>query len=110
MPGFNGNGPVGKGAMTGKGFGVCIADNDMGRRRGGFGQGYGTGCRNGFGARKAGAGVGQMRGGMAAGRQWGQNRFDSGVDEAAALEAEARQLQQSMEQIQQRLDELKQKG
>jgi hypothetical protein len=49
MPGFDGTGPRGQGAMTGRGRGYCVvALNDIGSRpanRGGF---YGRGMRCGF--------------------------------------------------------------
>lgn len=40
MPRFNGTGPLGQGAMTGRGFGPC--GNGM---RMGSGRGFGLGCR-----------------------------------------------------------------
>jgi hypothetical protein len=46
MPGRNGTGPMGAGAMTGRGFGPCagggISPNNIGLRRG-------MACRRGFG-------------------------------------------------------------
>ena len=63
MPGRDGTGPMGKGAMTGRGFGGCIGQGNamygpgVGRRglRGagmlglaGLGLGLGYGCRRGF--------------------------------------------------------------
>ena len=44
MPGIDGTGPMGAGAMTGRGFGFCGGGLD---KRAGFGSG--TACRRGFG-------------------------------------------------------------
>lgn len=48
MPGRDGTGPMGRGTMTGRGFGVCVGTNaaEYGT---GFGFGLGLGCRRGFG-------------------------------------------------------------
>lgn len=48
MPGRDGSGPMGFGAMTGKGFGACTG---VSAARGGvgFGFGLGRGCRRGAG-------------------------------------------------------------
>jgi hypothetical protein len=58
MPGRNGTGPMGKGAMTGRGLGNCTGTNAVsvvgtGMRRGfgfGAGRGCGFGMKRGFGA------------------------------------------------------------
>ncbi len=52
MPGRDGTGPMGAGAMTGRGLGVCTGVNDPGYGAGfgrGFGRGYGRGFGRGFG-------------------------------------------------------------
>lgn len=56
MPGRDGTGPMGRGAMTGRGLGVCNGANvdfyggGYGRGFGrGMGLGAGFGCRRGFG-------------------------------------------------------------
>lgn len=46
MPGRDGTGPMGQGAMTGRGFGFCAAGNAFGY---GAGLGLRFGCRRGFG-------------------------------------------------------------
>lgn len=52
MPGRDGTGPMGRGAMSGRGLGVCNGTNvvrygaGLGR---GLGMGLGFGCRRGFG-------------------------------------------------------------
>jgi hypothetical protein len=46
MPGRDGTGPMGYGAMTGRGMGVCAGATGF-RYGTGFGMGYG--CRRGFG-------------------------------------------------------------
>ncbi|MBN2365342.1 MAG: DUF5320 domain-containing protein, partial [Calditrichaeota bacterium] len=43
MPGFDGTGPGGWGAMTGWGSGYCYAPGRIGRPRYGFGGGFGRG-------------------------------------------------------------------
>ena len=53
MPGFDGTGPVGRGAMTGGGRGYCVvalnsADVRPGNSRGSYGRGAGRGFRNCF--------------------------------------------------------------
>ena len=51
MPRRDGTGPMGRGSMTGRGFGVCTGVNASGFGRGmGMGLGLGfRGCRRGFG-------------------------------------------------------------
>lgn len=48
MPGGDGTGPMGRGAMTGRGFGICN-DANVTEYGIGFGFGRGLGCRRGFG-------------------------------------------------------------
>jgi hypothetical protein len=49
MPGFDGTGPRGQGAMTGRGMGYCVvALNGAGNRLGNNGGFYGRGRRRGF--------------------------------------------------------------
>lgn len=48
MPGRDGTGPMGHGAMTGKGLGFCASNNAVGYGAG-LGLGFGFGCRRGFG-------------------------------------------------------------
>ncbi len=43
MPGRNGTGPMGSGAMTGRGLGLCTGTNTAR-----YGAGAGIGCRHGF--------------------------------------------------------------
>lgn len=51
MPGRNGTGPMGIGAMTGGGFGLCTGLNVAKKYGAGLGVGLGLGlaCRHGFG-------------------------------------------------------------
>ncbi len=46
MPGRDGTGPIGNGAMTGRGMGVCVGAPGL---RYGSGFGVGFGCRRGMG-------------------------------------------------------------
>lgn len=48
MPRRDGTGPMGAGAMTGKGLGFCTGKNLV-RDGAGFGMGRGFACRRGFG-------------------------------------------------------------
>jgi hypothetical protein len=50
MPGKDGTGPMGRGAMTGRGFGICAGANAVKYGAGlGTGLGLGLGCRRGYG-------------------------------------------------------------
>ena len=54
MPGRNGTGPMGRGATTGRGLGVCNGVNAVRYGAGlglgqGLGRGLGQGCKRGFG-------------------------------------------------------------
>jgi len=50
MPGRDGTGPMGRGAITGKGLGICAMGNAVKYGAGlGLGLGLGLGCRRGFG-------------------------------------------------------------
>ncbi len=59
MPGREGIGPMGEGAMTGRGLGICEADSSARRGAGrGMGSGRGLFCRRGSG-RGSGRGFGR---------------------------------------------------
>ncbi|MBF7096985.1 DUF5320 domain-containing protein [Alkalibacter mobilis] len=62
MPRRDGTGPMGQGAMTGRGMGACTGVNSgfygAGRGFGGRGMGLGLGCKRGFGGFFAGQGYG----------------------------------------------------
>ncbi|WP_294857096.1 DUF5320 domain-containing protein [uncultured Oscillibacter sp.] len=50
MPGRNGTGPMGTGAMTGRGLGPCAGTGKLIKGAGlGLGLGLGMACRHGFG-------------------------------------------------------------
>lgn len=50
MPGRNGTGPMGAGAMTGRGLGPCAGTGSLAKGAGlGLGLGLGMACRRGFG-------------------------------------------------------------
>lgn len=72
MPGFDGTGPRGQGAMTGRGLGPCNKNGTMQENLGyrprlglGLGRGYGAGAGVGRGM-----GYGRGRGGRRGGRRW----------------------------------------
>jgi len=50
MPRGDGTGPMGAGAMTGRGLGPCAGGDRLGYGPG-YGAGFGYGCRRGFGSR-----------------------------------------------------------
>jgi hypothetical protein len=83
MPRMDGTGPMGAGAMTGRGLGRCDSENVAEARTTptrGYGMGYIRGCGRGF-ARGAGRGMGLGRGrgmgrGFAAGYVNPENRKD----------------------------------
>lgn len=52
MPGRDGTGPMGSGAMTGRGPGLCSGANNV---KHGAGAGLGLGCKHGFGRRQHGS-------------------------------------------------------
>lgn len=49
MPGRNGTGPIGMGAKTGRGMGLCRTGVTPNRIPVGYGLGFGYGCRRGWG-------------------------------------------------------------
>ena len=106
MPGFNGMGPRGEGAMTGGGRGYCAVPAGTGRSFGfgsGAGRGFGRGVGRGFG-RGYGRGVG-FRG----------NAVDYAYDmpaitpqqEAEMLKSQVQAMQSEVNAINKRLEELK---
>lgn len=81
MPGRDGTGPIGKGAMTGRGAGRC-----GGERRGGGGRG----CGFGFGGRG-------RRGGVTGAVPAAGSPHDVLLDEAAALQRRLDELKKAIE-------------
>ncbi|HNZ47525.1 MAG TPA: DUF5320 domain-containing protein [Candidatus Hydrogenedentes bacterium] len=88
MPGRDGTGPCGKGALTGRGAGGCLRD------------GRGMAARRG-----AGSGRG-MRGGMGFGRGFGRGFGLSSETESQSLREQAARLQGALEEVQDRLASL----
>ena len=93
MPGFNGTGPLGRGAMTGRRMGYCAnaSDEAIAFRGRGFGAGYGRG--RGFGR-----GFGYGRGFY--------NRELTDVSEKTILENEINTLKDQLVSLEKRLSEL----
>ena len=89
MPNFNGTGPAGTGAGTGRGLGPCGAGTAYGRRGLGGGLGRGLGLR----------------------RFWGwkfpKNSVLTKEREVEILSGEASALEQELEAVKSRLGELK---
>jgi len=126
MPGFDGTGPMGAGALTGGGRGFC---NPAGaaygpRYGGGFGYGRGLGRGRGRGFRRGfGPGLGMGRGygrgtwGRAFYPAWGGGNAPAygpyttnPQDEASMLRDEAEYMRQELDAIQKRLEELEAKS
>jgi uncharacterized protein DUF5320 len=106
MPGGDGNGPVGRGPMTGKGMGYCVGQAPVG---GGIGRGMARGARC-YGGLGRGAGFGMGRG---VGMGQGVGRFSqtglrpmTAMEEADLLRMEEQQLNNSLHEIKNRLSKL----
>lgn len=121
MPRGNGTGPMGMGAMTGRGAGYCAGNNVPGFMNSvagrGFGGGFGRGCGGGF-ARGGGRGFGFGRGWYGAnaampGYQYGTPAAGTvawgGVapeQEQTTLQNQLANLEQASADIRQRLADL----
>ncbi len=89
MPGFDGTGPLGQGAMTGGGFGYCGSGRGSGRgRRLGRGMGPGYGYRRPTGS-------------------YGWTRPVGANTELAGLEREADDVKDYLKDLEARMAELK---
>jgi len=95
MPGFNQQGPMNQGPMTGRGRGVCV--NGPAAATTGFGaprsQGYGLGCRRGRGM---GQGWGQGYGRQAPMAVQAETTMESLRLRAEALESELIAIKESL--------------
>ncbi|HPX86142.1 MAG TPA: DUF5320 domain-containing protein [Candidatus Hydrogenedentes bacterium] len=92
MPGRDGTGPCGKGALTGRGAGGCLRDGrGMAARRG---AGSGRGMRGGMGF------------GCGFGRGFGRGFGLSSETESQSLREQAARLQGALEEVQDRLASL----
>ena len=101
MPGFDGTGPVGYGAMTGRGFGFC---NPYGFRRGFYprgGRGRGMGVRMGWGR-----GPYYAPYPAAPFPGYAPASYEPMVDEQETLKQEAEYLENELKVIKQRLEEI----
>lgn len=103
MPGLDRSGPMGQGAMTGGGRGLCGTRGTLSSEGSSPDIGRGLFCRRGF----------RGRGGRGFGRGAGFNQLVEGqaamqqpADEVETLRNQAQQLQQSLSRIEQRLDAL----
>jgi len=108
MPGFDGTGPMGQGAMTGGGRGYCAVDlNSVGGRpfggRGSYGRGGGRGFRNCFSATGLPGWMRSQRDMLAFG---GFGRTVSKEDEVTMLKSQADFLKQQLEEAQARIQEI----
>jgi len=103
MPGRDGTGPVGMGAMTGRGAGMCARVGMSGYENAvpgrGFGMGYGRGRRNRFYA------TGQP-GWMRFGGYAGPDRNPDTGMERQSLKSQADALQSELNAIKKRLSEI----
>ena len=111
MPRGDGTGPMGAGAMTGRGMGFCTGYNAPGYASitgGGRGIGFGRGRRFGFGGVGWRSGVpGWMRFG-AGGTPYGYTFYPQpdSQTEKQALKSQADFLQAELDQIRKRLEEI----
>jgi hypothetical protein len=103
MPGRNGTGPMGMGAMTGCGAGMCAGVGKSGYENAGpgrgFGMGYGRGWRNRFYA------TGQPGWMRFAGNAGTYQNPDPGM-ERQSLKNQAEALQSELDAIRKRLSEI----
>ena len=107
MPGYDRTGPMGRGPMTGGGFGNCAGGRS--RRVGGFGRGAGRGGRPWGGGRGWSFGGGRGRGAWTYGPAYGGyggRPAGSGFSEAEELRAAAEDLKSELEAVEARLAEL----
>jgi hypothetical protein len=98
MPGFDGTGPLGQGAMTGGGFGYC----GSGRR-----PGYGLGGRGPGRGRRLGRGMGSGYGYRRPIESYGWTRTVGSKTELAGLEREADDLKGYLKDLEARMAELR---
>ena len=108
MPGFDRNGPMGAGPVTGGGRGLCrrpagAANLPLYGR--GYGYGHGMGCRRG-GGRGWGRGIGPTGGGYGTLPAGGFGYPAGKTDEIEMLRFNADAMQRSLEAIQGRIAEL----
>jgi len=111
MPGFDGTGPRGQGAMTGSGRGYCVVNlSDTGVRqgtgRGLFGRGGGRGYRNCFYATGLPGWMRAQKGMRAFG---GFGRSLSKEDELSAFKRQAEYLKGELDAVQGRVQDLEAK-
>ena len=113
MPGIDGTGPMGEGAMTGRGAGVC--ETGVGRRSANFAGGRGCGMGLGRGAgMRAGRGMGLGRGagsgaggGMGLGRQFNARSAQfTPEEEKNSLEQSVKILEEELKATKQRIEEI----
>lgn len=99
MPGQDGTGPMGQGAMTGRGLGVCNSNTQT--------TAYGRGCGMGLGRRRGGSGFGRGQG-----RGFGLNAntiAQPQQDELSTLKNQANLLKNSLDNVNNRISELEEK-
>ena len=102
MPGFNGMGPRGEGAMTGRGRGFCAVPAGTGR-----GFGFGSGAGRGFG-RGAGRGFGRGVGFRGNAVDYSYNMpAITPQQEAEMLKDQVQAMQSEVNAINKRIEELK---
>jgi len=106
MPGGDGTGPMGMGAMTGRGAGYCAGSPDIIPGRG---LGLGRGLRRGRGFIGNGPGFTRLQGNAYRGARYYQGPNLEGVtpeQEAGALKRQAKFMQDEITAINKRVNEL----
>lgn len=116
MPGFDGTGPMGAGAMTGGGRGYCNPyrgtyggrwfGGGRGFGRGGFGGGYGRGRGYGYGRGFGWRGAYATPGGWYGGPSYGVPYQMNPNEEVNMLKGEAEAMKNELDAVNKRIEEL----
>lgn len=102
MPRGDGTGPVGAGAMTGRGAGYCAGNDGPGFGDGSFGMGMRGNAGRGRGFCGLGGGRGNRRGNLGAG--WGRRAVDApALNAKDVLENRAKVLERELEAVKARI-------
>lgn len=111
MPGFNGTGPMGQGARTGRGFGYCAPGIGSAPYQGIYGVGRGGYPRGGGRGRAWGAGRGSGWNAFGAPYPPSANPYPPApADELSFLKEQSTGLQSELESIRKRMEELESAG
>lgn len=110
MPGGDGTGPLGQGAMTGRAAGYCCGNDRPGFANGPFGRRFGIGRRGGFGRGRGYSrdfGIRQVPEYHAPERPSKEQERHELMAEVKEMENEKVSLESDIEAVKKRIDELK---